>query len=274
MSIPINLNLISSNLLNHVTNVNLDNVNANKIIKNGGYSDEFLMADGSVSKISAADINTSLGLLSSGLSNEITTRTSDNINIITKLNSLSSNMVDNVNSGFWYKQTWVSRPATTDNNRWISVCWAKELGMLVAVAFRGNNLVMTSPDGITWTGRTSSNETNSWSSVCWAKELGLLVAVANYGTNCVMTSPDGITWTARTSSNNSWMSVCWTKELGLFTAVASSGTNRVMTSPDGITWTGRTGSANINGWQSICWSKELGMLASVAISGTNRVMTQ
>jgi hypothetical protein len=70
------------------------------------------------------------------------------------------------------------------------VTWAKELGLLVAVAFSGTgNRVMTSPDGITWTARSSAAD-NQWLSVTWAKELGLLVAVAFSGTgNRVMTSP-------------------------------------------------------------------------------------
>jgi hypothetical protein len=68
------------------------------------------------------------------------------------------------------------------------VTWAKELGLLVAVAFSGTgNRVMTSPDGITWTARSSAAD-NTWFSVTWAKELGLLVAVASSGTgNRVMT---------------------------------------------------------------------------------------
>jgi hypothetical protein len=70
------------------------------------------------------------------------------------------------------------------------VTWAKELGLLVAVALSGTgNRVMTSPDGITWTARSSAAD-NQWLSVTWAKELGLLVAVAQTGTgNRVMTSP-------------------------------------------------------------------------------------
>jgi hypothetical protein len=70
------------------------------------------------------------------------------------------------------------------------VTWAKELGLLVAVADSGTgNRVMTSPDGITWTARSAAAD-NGWHSVTWAKELGLLVAVAYTGTgNRVMTSP-------------------------------------------------------------------------------------
>ena len=83
---------------------------------------------------------------------------------------------------------WTTRRSAADNN-WLSICWAAELGLLVAVAQSGTgNRVMTSPDGVTWTARTSAAD-NSWTSVCWAAELGLLVAVAGSGTgNRVMTS--------------------------------------------------------------------------------------
>jgi len=91
------------------------------------------------------------------------------------------------NSGYWARQPWQTRSSAPDNS-WISVTWAKELGLLVAVASSGTgNRVMTSPDGITWTAQSSAAD-NSWRSVAWAKELGLLVAVADTGTgNRVMT---------------------------------------------------------------------------------------
>jgi hypothetical protein len=41
--------------------------------------------------------------------------------------------------------TWTARSSAADNN-WFSVTWAKELGLLVAVADTGTgNRVMTSP---------------------------------------------------------------------------------------------------------------------------------
>ena len=93
------------------------------------------------------------------------------------------------NSGYWARQPWTARSSAADDS-WRSVTWAKELGLLVAVAASGTgNRVMTSPDGITWTARTSAAD-NGWLSVTWAKELGLLVAVSYTGAgNRVMTSP-------------------------------------------------------------------------------------
>jgi hypothetical protein len=173
--------------------------------------------------------------------------------------------------------TWTARTSASDNS-WLSVCWAPELSIFVAVAASGaGNRVMTSPDGITWTARTSAAD-NNWWDVCWAPELSIFVAVATTGTdNRVMTSPNGISWTTQTSpAENSWISVCWAPELSIFVAVANSGIgtgNRVMTSPNGITWTTRTSAAD-NGWFSVCWAPELSIFVAVATSGAgNRVMT-
>jgi hypothetical protein len=172
-------------------------------------------------------------------------------------------------------RTWVTRTSAA-NNEWLSVTWAPELGIFVAVARTGTgNRVMTSPDGIYWTARTSAEDIQ-WFSVVWAAELGIFVAVSNTGTgDRVMTSPDGINWISRTSaSDNSWLSVTWAPQLGLFVAVAQTGTgDRVMTSPDGITWTSRTSAADI-GWRSVIWAPELGIFVAVANTGIgNRVMT-
>lgn len=49
------------------------------------------------------------------------------------------------NSGYWARQAWTARSSAADNT-WRSVTWAKELGLLVAVADSGiGNRVMTSP---------------------------------------------------------------------------------------------------------------------------------
>ena len=167
--------------------------------------------------------------------------------------------------------TWTGR-SVPQANAWLSVCWAPELRIFVAVATTGTNCVMTSPDGITWTARTPI--VNRWWSVCWSAQVGLFVAVADTGPNYVMSSPDGITWTGRTvPETNLWNSVCWSPQLGLFVAVAYGGTdNRVMTSPNGINWTAIL-SAETNPWRIVCWSAELGLFAAFASTGTNRVMT-
>ena len=175
-------------------------------------------------------------------------------------------------------QTWSIKQAetTVGTSNWISVCWSSELGIFVAVAYFGNNRVMTSPNGINWTARTVP-AASTWYSVCWSRELRLFVAVAEGGTSTrAMTSPDGITWTARTaaSETNRWSAVCWAAELGIFVAVSIDGTTRVMTSSNGIAWS----SSNISGveaniWIDVCWSNELGLFVAVSETGTNRVMT-
>uniref|UniRef100_UPI0030EBC11C beta strand repeat-containing protein n=1 Tax=uncultured Flavobacterium sp. TaxID=165435 RepID=UPI0030EBC11C len=160
--------------------------------------------------------------------------------------------------------SWTSQTSATEANQWTSVTYGNN--QFVAVANLGNNLVMTSPDGITWTSQTEA-EANSWNSVTYGN--GLFVAVAADGIHPVMTSPDGITWTARIAVQVSgWRSVTYGN--GLFVAVAVSGTNRVMTSPDGITWTART-AAEANQWSSVTYGG--GKFVAVSFSGTHRVMT-
>jgi alpha-tubulin suppressor-like RCC1 family protein len=184
-------------------------------------------------------------------------------------NSVTQTKINNIINN------WTTRTSAADNT-WVSVCWAPELQLFVAIALSGtNNRVMTSTNGINWTTRTSANN-NQWRSVCWSPELSLFVAVSDTGTgNRVMTSSNGIDWTARSSAaDNSWRLICWSPNLSRFVAVSVSGTgNRVMTSDNGIDWVSRTSPAD-NSWWSVCWSPELNIFVAVSDSGTdNRVMT-
>ena len=171
--------------------------------------------------------------------------------------------------------TWTTR--STNNNYWISITWASELGLFVAVAWSGTgDRVMTSPDGINWTTRSSAAD-NEWMRVNWVPELGLLIAVGRTGTNNrIMTSPDGINWTTHYSPtvDNHWWGIAWAPELGILVSTSETGTgNRVMTSPDGINWT-TCSTPNDNEWYGITWAPELGLFVAVARTGTgNHVMT-
>jgi hypothetical protein len=164
---------------------------------------------------------------------------------------------------------WISHSLNPISADWLSVTWAAELGLFVAVARSGTNQVMTSSDGITWT-RRSTPISVVWTSVVWSPELRLLVAVGWSGsTGYGMTSPDGINWTSRTVPSRNWQSVTWARELGLFIAVADTGSGqRMMTSPDGINWSLRTTPAD-NSWTSVTWSPELGRVVAVADGGGN-----
>jgi hypothetical protein len=159
--------------------------------------------------------------------------------------------------------TWTARSAANANN-WVSVVWAPELNLFVAVAATASvNSVMTSSDGITWTQRTTPNQ--SYSCVCWAPEIRLFVATATSGTGQrIITSPDGITWTSRTTpADNGWSSVCWAAEQGKFVAVSANGTTRSMTSFNGINWTLSPSPQN-NEYTAVCWSAERGVFFAVA----------
>jgi hypothetical protein len=172
---------------------------------------------------------------------------------------------------------WVTRGVGVADNNWLSLVWAGELGLFVAVGTSGTgNRVMTSSDGINWITRVNGVPDNNWGYITWASPLGLLVATASSGTgNRIITSPDGINWTTRFNRvDNDWRGIIWSSELNLLVTVANSGTgNRVLTSLDGITWTTRRSAAD-NGWLAISWAPELSLFVAVALTGTgNRVMT-
>ncbi len=179
--------------------------------------------------------------------------------------SAFNNLVVKVSSGSNAEggTTWTSSNVSTQG--WYSVTYGE--GLFVAVAYDGDDQIITSPDGITWTARSTPGNNQTWLGVTYGN--GTFVAVSQDGTNRVMTSPDGITWTARSAAEaNSWISVTYGE--GLFVAVAFDGTNRVMTSPDGITWTARS-AAEANSWVSVTYGE--GLFVAVASDGTNRVMT-
>ena len=207
-----------------------------------------------------------------GYSDQLIPRMSGRINNvnITALNERTRTSYSTANNAV---SAWTIRSIST-GSKWNSVTWSPELSLFVAVAQTSllstpNELVATSPDGVTWTNRTI--DVGYWRYVIWSPELSLFVAVASSGTNRVATSPDGITWTGRSIDANNWYGVTWSPELSLLVAVAQTGTNRVATSPDGITWTSR--SIEASGWRSVTWSPELSLFVAVASSDTNRVAT-
>lgn len=164
--------------------------------------------------------------------------------------------------------TWTGRNPPTVAG-WVGVSWSPDLELFAAV---GENVIMTSPDGITWTNRTSA--TVFWQSVVWAPEFGMFVTVGSTGTgNRAAYSYDGVTWTQRpTPSDITWTAVEFAPDKGLFVAVANTtGGNNVMTSTDGATWTLRAGHANSFG--GVAYYQEIGLFIAVCTSGTgNRVL--
>lgn len=166
---------------------------------------------------------------------------------------------------------WTLR-TTPANNSWSGVCWAAEIGLLVAVAYSGvGNRVMTSPNGVDWTLRTSASDDN-WFSVAWN---GTRFVAVGSSINC-MVSTNGIDWSlvALPSSADS-IHIQWAASLGLFVVMCGNGaTNKAFTSPDGLNWTQRT-MPSTRSWHSAAWSPELGLLVAVALEAniTNGVAT-
>ena len=208
----------------------------------------------------------------------------DSNNNLTNINNINSNKLTIKNSNLVindnlnYNQ-FTSYPINTNTgNNWVSMCWADNLNLFVAISNTNtdNNQIMTSPDGITWNGQISPANYN-WTSICYSPQLNLLVAVSSSGiSNRVMTSIDAINWTLKsTPIDNNWTSICWSPELSLFVAVSgSTSNNNVMTSSNGITWILQTTPSNTSNWNSICWSSKLNLFVAVGGNNSvNRVMT-
>lgn len=134
------------------------------------------------------------------------------------------------------------------DGKWYDVIWVEELALFVAVSYKADNYVMTSPDGENWTARSAP--AGGWSSVAWSPSLSLLVAVgysSDFPGNAVMTSTDGISWTLRTAPISGWFDVIWVDDFGGrfvaggYSPPALPGPNPiVMYSANGIDWTEST----------------------------------
>lgn len=150
-----------------------------------------------------------------------------------------------------------------------SVCWSKELRLLVAVGNDGTNRVATSTNATSWTTRSTPSTpgyASGFVSVCWSPELSLFVAVST--NRYVITSPNGINWTLvtlDTTFNKPWTTVTWSRELSCFLAVHSGSTSDIMTSFNGTSWTLRTISSGTYGQlSSIVWASEMSSFVGVS----------
>jgi alpha-tubulin suppressor-like RCC1 family protein len=196
--------------------------------------------------------NQFLNNITAGVANSSKVLILDSNKNLTNINNINSNELtikdsnivinDNVN----YNQ-FTSYPINNDNN-WVSMCWADNLNLFVAIANTGINRIMTSVDGITWNTQIPPADYN-WTSICYSPQLNLLVAVSSSGIgDQIMTSSNAINWTLRnTPLDNNWSSICWSPELSLFVVVSNSNSNNnVMTSSNGITWILQSTPTNIS----------------------------
>ena len=133
-------------------------------------------------------------------------------------------------------------------NSWESVHFAMD--QYIAMADKGTNRIMTSPNGLHWTTR-QAGPLNEWSDI--ASGNNLLVTISRTGTNRVMISLNGAAWTAIVSEADgntapAWESIVYAN--GQFVALGRS--TGVLTSPDGLFWTRRSTGEN-NGWSAVTY---------------------
>lgn len=155
-------------------------------------------------------------------------------------------------------KNWTTTAGMPSSAFWRSICWSSALGIFVAV---GNNVVATSPDGVTWTAQTIAAGT--WSTVIWAPALNLFLAKLN-GTTYA-TSTNGVTWNTSTlpaSGSAVIGSAVWSPSLGIFCIVCSTAV--ALTSPDGVTWTTQTTPSALNVVQR---SEALGIFVGIGSAG-------
>jgi predicted phage tail component-like protein len=181
------------------------------------------------------------------------------------------------------------------------IIFVEDLGMFICL---GNNIILTSSDGINWAKQT---ETEGTADICYSKKLGLFARVGgkkiflsidgtnwqekevflgireyNYGANVICyseslglfvaqgfymyTSPDGINWTINTNAYDfSLNKIIYIEELNKFVGVGADGI--IKTSPDGINWTSQTSGTSRWLW-AIAYSEVLNMLVAVGDNGT------
>jgi len=178
------------------------------------------------------------------------------------------------NQVFVYRDKWttVTVAGAHPSSNWNSVCWAKKLGLFVAVGGSIDqtvgtfNKVMVSKDGLSWTVvNTTKGQTSNWKSICWSPELGKLVAVSESGQDTILISKNGYDWeTVQLSSTYSkWQSICWCPEAGIFMTVMQ---NYYMTSTDGKVW---SPPQLMNGfWNNVVWIPKSKQFFASASNGT------
>ena len=174
------------------------------------------------------------------------------------------------------------------NADWRDVAWNGNIFCAV-----GNNVIATSPDGMTWTVRTPPAN-RAWVNILWTGKLFVIHNTENYPNCYTAVSPDGINWTLSaalpstqfkiesiaygkgiftalggTNASYSYNGLDWIQgadiSTGNWTATAWNGKvfvaaddDRSLTSVNGIDWVlnagALSGGSGSNVWSSICWN--------------------
>lgn len=169
--------------------------------------------------------------------------------------------------------TWSAHYVWT-NMLWRDICYAKGLGMFIAVGYTSSvGRIATCTLGYDWTIRTAPVGLE-YTCCAYSDELGIAVVFGFGGAPALsFWSADGIAWNVGSSA---WLQTCyqviWVKELARFIAVGTAWSGQMgQTSTDGKNWSPMNISQPTN-IVSVAWSPSLGYLVGVDdYAGTRRV---
>lgn len=199
-----------------------------------------------------------------GLSNSITTWTSQNQSRIFNINGIAASSTRIVCVGddgdVTYSDdlvTWNPPSMTTTSNKLRSIAWSPTLNLFVAVG--DSSTIITSSDGNTWFASTSPTTAN-WVAITWDVNLSRFWLIPS-NKNQLYESSDGINWSFRFTigSTTNWLAN------GITTQPSG---NRVAISRGTAVW--YSTSVLTNSWSSVSVGTEN---ANISFNGSRYVLT-
>jgi len=252
---------------------NINNISCTTLIANGQNITAAMFQVGG-----SDDINNEYltNIFSTGNTLSLKALTTNNLNNIENINSISINILqlnntNIINSSKYNTNLIINKYENLYPN----------IHSLNSQYFNVSNCISISTNLLT-NNNTDSTIINDykWGGLAWSSDLLLYVSVSTGNLNnipqlnSIMTSKDGHNWIIQTAPiANSWVDVIWINKLRLFVSVSSSGTNnQIMTSINGINWVSRTTpTVNIT-FTKLIWSNELGICIAIANQSKNYIL--
>ena len=153
---------------------------------------------------------------------------------------------------------WTARTLPVTGVALNSVCWASDLGLLVAVG--DNNAVYTSPDAVTWSQRTGPTNSKNWRFIVWAGGAiqKFCMIAGNAGGNndyAYCSDPTSAAWSQKdlTGSAYDWQAIAYSSGLEMLMVVGGN-TGVTARSTDGVNYTQVSSGLGDTRFDQACWS--------------------